>query len=103
MTKDRPGTDSVGVKVSGLAGLVSRWVDPRYLVGPVILVASLRGAASLVEAAGWALLTLAMAVLPLLAFIALRTKQGAFADWQVPHRHRRNQVYLMGSACLLAC
>lgn len=86
-----------------LAELISCWIDPRYLVGPVVLVAALRDTASLIEAAGWTLLTLATAVLPLLAFIALQTRRGAFADDQVPEQHLRNQVYLVGNACLLVC
>ncbi len=90
-------------EASRLAELISRWIDPRYLVGPVVLVAALRGTASLIEAAGWTLLTLATAVLPLLAFIAVQTRQSAFADDQVPEQHLRNQVYLVGNACLLVC
>lgn len=90
-------------EASRLAELMSRWIAPRYLVGPLVLVAALRGTASLVNAAGLALLTLATAVLPLLAFIALQTRRGAFADDQVPEQHLRNQVYLVGNACLLVC
>jgi len=90
-------------EASRLAERISRWIDPRYLVGPVVLVAALRGTASLVEAVGLTLLTLAIAVLPLLAFITLQTKREAFADDQVPKQHLRNQVYLVGNACLLVC
>ena len=95
--------DNTAEEASRLAELISRWIDPRYLVGPVVLVAALRGTASLVEAAGLTLLTLAIAVLPLLAFITLQTKRGAFADDHVPEQHLRNQAYLVGNACLLVC
>jgi len=90
-------------EASRLAELTSRWIDPRYLVGLVVLVAALRGTAHWVKAVGWTLLTLTIAVLPLLAFIAHQTRRGAFADDQVPEQHLRNQVYLVGNACLLVC
>ena len=103
MAEPKQVIDDTGEEANRLAKLISLWVDPRYLVGPVVLVVALRGTASLIEAAGWTLLTLATAVLPLLAFIALQTRRGAFADDQVPERHLRNQVYLVGNACLLVC
>lgn len=95
-------TDDI-TEVNRSAELISRWFDPRCLVVPVVFVASLRGTIGLIEAAGWTLFTLMIAVLPLLAFVALQTKRGIFSDQQVPRRHQRSRVYLVGNACLLAC
>ena len=91
------------VEPSKATKFISRWIDPRCLVGPVIFVAALHGTKSLVEAASWTLVVLSTAILPLLGFIAFQTRRGIFADDQVPTRHRRNQAYLVGNACLLVC
>jgi membrane-associated phospholipid phosphatase len=98
-------SDTVGSKMIRGRGkfveLISRWIDPRYLVGPVVFVAALHGTKSPIEAGGWALVLLATAILPVLCFIRFQTKRGAFIDNQVPERHLRNQVYLVSNSCLL--
>jgi membrane-associated phospholipid phosphatase len=86
-----------------LVEFLSRSTDPRFLVGPIIFGAALRGTADILEAAFWTFAILVLSVLPVLVLIAFQTKRGAFVDQQVPHRRLRNQVYIVGIACLIFC
>ena len=95
--------DGARGRVRRLAETLSGWIDPRYLVGPVVLVAALLGAASWIRAVGWTLLVLAIVVLPVLAFIALQTRRGVYADNEVPARCQRTQAYWVGNGCVLVC
>jgi membrane-associated phospholipid phosphatase len=92
----------MAVEENRLARAVSYAVDPRLLVVPVIFIAAAVGSTSWAEAARWTIIALALAVLPLLVFIAYQTRKGSFLDQEVPHQEQRGQIYWLGNMCLLA-
>ena len=88
-----------GTRAYRLAELLSKVLDPTWLLLPILVLVVYAATGSWLEALKWAGLAGSIVVLPLLALIHRRVRAGVFADSQVSVREQRHILYIVGAVC----
>lgn len=81
--------------------LLSRVFHPIALNILMFLIVGFYAIESRATGIAWAMLCIALLVMPPTLFYYIRLRQGAYSDEDVSLRHQRNELYLFGSVTLL--
>ncbi len=84
-----------------IANLTSNILNPFWLIMAMILLLSFASASSTLDALKWALLSIALSILPVFLVMVYLIRKGSLDAVFTNVREQRTKIYLMGGSCTI--